>query len=145
LDESRPRWEPVAATFNLDSGEERDVPFQTGPRGLDDAPPTRLVLELAGVRATNPHTAYVVEVRSAPDAPARVAGRFSTFGLAGTPDTEERSYLLDASGLLPDLLAEGWSGGQLTVKVVPDQERPDAGDAERAVHVRQVTVYTQAP
>ena len=40
-----------------------------------------------------------------------MAGRFSTFGLAGTPDTEERNYLVDASAVLPDLLAEGWAGG----------------------------------
>ena len=145
LDGSQPAWKPVGATFNLDSGEERDVPFTVGPLGLDDTPPSRLVLELAGTRATDPHSAYVVEVRSSPDAEPHVAGRFSTFGLAGTPATEERNYLVDASAVLPDLLAEGWAGGQLTVRLVPDTERPDSEDAERSIQVRQVTVYLQTP
>jgi tyrosinase len=145
LDDTGRGWEPVAASFNLDSGEERNLQFETGPRGVDDSPPAGLILELAGVRSTNPHTAYVVEVRSAPAAEAHVGGRVSTFGLAGTPDTEERNYLVDASSLLPDLLAEGWTGGQLTVRLVPDSERPDSDDVDRAIHVRQVTVYLQTP
>ncbi len=74
LDEAEPRWEAVAASFDLDSGEERDVTFHAAPRGLDDPPPSRLVLELAGVRAVAPHTAYVVEVRSAPDQEPHRAG-----------------------------------------------------------------------
>ena len=143
LDDTGRGWEPVAASFNLDSGEERNVPFETGPRGVDDAPPAGLVLELAGVRSTNPHTAYIVEVRSSPDGEAHVGGGFSTFGLAGTPDTEERNYLVDASSLLPTLLDEGWTGGELTVRLVPDRDRADAEDADRAIHVRQVTVYLQ--
>ena len=72
-----------------------------------------------------------------------MGGVFSTFGLAGTPDTEERNYLVDASSILPTLLEEGWTGGELTVRVVPDRERADADDADRAIHVRQVTVYLQ--
>jgi hypothetical protein len=145
LDETEPRWEPVAATFDLDSNEERDVTFHAAPRGLDDAPPRRLVLELAGVRATEPHVAYVVEVRSAPDKDPHRAGRFATFGLAGTPPEEERNYLVDASDILPDLLAEGWTGGQLSVKLVPESGRPDSGDPDRGIHVKQVTVYAQSP
>ncbi|MCW2737197.1 tyrosinase family protein [Nocardioides sp.] len=145
LDEAEARWEPVAATFNLDSEEEREVPFQTGPLGLDDEPPTRLVLELAGVRAEQPHAAYVVEVRSAPDQPPHRAGRFATFGLAGTAPEEERNYLVDASAILPDLLAEGWTGGQLSVKLVPEEGRPDSDDPNRAIHIQQLTVYTQTP
>ncbi len=143
LDEAEPRWEPVAASFNLDSGEERDVVFHTAPRGLDDPPPTRLVLEFAGVRAVEPHAAYVVEVRSAPDQEPHRAGRFATFGLLGTPPEEERSYLVDASGILPDLLAEGWTGGQLSVNLVPEAGRPDSDDPDRGIHVEQVTVYEQ--
>ncbi len=145
LDEAEPRWEPVAASFDLESNEERDVTFHTGPRGLDDAPPNRLVLELAGVRAVRPHTAYVVEVRSAPDQAAHRAGRFATFGLAGTPPEEERNYLVDATDILPDLLAEGWAGGQLSVKLVPEEGRPGADDPDRAIRVQQVTVYAQTP
>jgi hypothetical protein len=103
------------------------------------------VLELAGVRATDPHAAYVVEVRSSPDAERHAAGRFSTFGLAGTPETEERSYLVDASKVLPALSEEGWSGGGLTVRVVPEAGRPDSDDPNRSVRIRQVTVYLQTP
>ena len=33
LDETEPAWEPVGATFDLRSGEERDVPFEGGPAG----------------------------------------------------------------------------------------------------------------
>ena len=145
LDDTEPSWEPVGATFDVDSGEDREVAFTAGRRGLDDTPPSRLVLELAGARATNPHGAYVVEVRSTPDAEPHVAGRFSTFGLAGTPDTEERNYLVDATAVLPDLVAEGWGGGALTVRVVPEPDRSDSGDAERSINVRQVTVYLQTP
>ena len=145
LDEPEARWEPVAATFDLDSEEERDTAFQTRPRGLDDAPPSRLVLELAGVRAVRPHAAYVVEVRSAPDQVPHRAGRFATFGLAGTAPEEERNFLVDASAILPDLLAEGWTGGQLSVRVVPEAGRSDSEDPDRAIHVEQLTVYAQTP
>lgn len=143
LDDVEGRWAPVAAAFDLDSDEERDVAFQSRPLGLDDAPPTGLVLELAGVRAEQPHAAYVVEVRSAPDQPAHRAGRFATFGLAGTAPEEERNYLVDATAILPELLSEGWTGGQLSVKVVPEEGRPDSDDPDRAIHVQQLTVYTQ--
>ena len=145
LDEAEPQWEPVAASFNLDSNEERDVTFHAAPRGLDDASPTGLVLEFAGVRAVLPHASYVVEVRSAPGMEPHRAGRFATFGLAGTPPEEERSYLVDATEILPDLLAEGWTGGQLSVKLVPESGRPDSDDPDRGVHVQQVTVYAQTP
>ena len=145
MDAPEPQREPVAASFDLDANEERDVTFHAGPRGLDDAAPTRLVLEFAGVRAVRPHTAYVVEVRSAPDKEPHRAGRFATFGLAGTPQEEERNYLVDASSILPDLLAEGWNGAQLSVKLVPEPGRPDSDDRDRTIHVQQVTVYAQTP
>lgn len=141
LDDTRPALEPVAATFDLPSGEERDVAFEQQPLGLDDAPPSRLVLELAGTTATDPHAAYVVEIRSSPEAPSHVAGRFSTFGLAGTPAEEVRNYLVDATAVLPELLEEGWSGGQLTVRVVPEAGRSDSEDESRSIRVGQVTVY----
>ena len=81
-----------------------------------------------------------------PDAQAHRAGRVSTSGLAGTPETEERSYAVDLSSVLPDLLAEGWSGGQLSVRLVPDEGAADSADDEdRSIHVRQVTVYLQTP
>ncbi len=147
-------WAPIAATFNLTSGEERDVPFTGGARGLvtagarglhETAPAVGLIIELAGVRATDPHAFYVLEVRSAPDAEVHRAGRFSTFGLAGTPETEERNYLIDASSVLPSLQDEGWSGGELSVRVVPEQGRADSDDADKAISVRQVTIYAPTP
>ena len=145
LDEVEARWEPVAATFDLNSGQDRDVTLRTGPLALDEAPPAGLILELAGVQATDPHLAYVVEVRSEPDGTPHRAGRFSTFGLEGTPDTEERSYVVDASAVLDRLAEEGWSGGRLSVKVVPEEGRPDSDDAGKGIHIRQVTVYVQNP
>jgi hypothetical protein len=144
LDEAAPAWRPVAATFDLPSGEQRDLPFEE-PLGLDEAPPTRLMLDLAGTTATDPHAAYVVEVRAAPDAEPHVVRGFSTFGLAGTPADEVRNYLVDASAVLPALLAEGWSGGQLTVRLLPEAGRPDSDDETRSINVAQVTVYVQSP
>ncbi|MFF2369667.1 tyrosinase family protein [Agromyces sp. NPDC058110] len=139
------RWQAVGATFDLASGEERDIPFEGG-LGLDAAPPTRLMLELVGATAHDPHPAYDVEIRSAPDADAHVVRGFSTFGLAGTPDDEVRNYLVDASAVLPALLDEGWGGGALTVRLLPASSRDgEGGDDARAVQVAQVTVYVQAP
>ncbi len=145
LDEPELRWEPVAAAFDVDSEEERELTLHAAPRGLDDTAPTRLVLELAGVRAVEPHMAYVVEVRSAPDREPHRAGRFATFGLDGTPPEEERSYLVDATGILPELLGEGWTGSSLAVRIVPEPGRPDSDDPDRSIRVHQVTVYTQTP
>jgi len=59
--------------------------------------------------------------------------------------TEERNYVVDASAILGDLAEEGWSGGQLSVTVVPEEGRPDSDDAEKRIHIRQVTVYVQNP
>lgn len=145
LDEFEPSWEPVAATFNLESGEDRDLTFSVAPHGLEAIEPSGLILELAGVRAVRPHAVYVVEIRSSPEAEPHVCGRFSTFGLEGTPEREERNYLVDATSVLPDLLEEGWTGGRLSVRVVPEPGRPDSEDSERGIHVRQVTVYAQTP
>lgn len=145
LDDTEPSWDAVGATFDVTDREDREVAFTAGRRGLDDDLPSQLVLELAGARATNPHTAYVVEVRATPEGAPHAAGRFSTFGLAGTPETEERSYLVDATDVLPDLVAEGWAGGALTVRLVPEAGRADADDTDRSITVRQVTVYLPAP
>jgi hypothetical protein len=65
--------------------------------------------------------------------------------LAGTAPEEERNFLVDASAILPDLLAEGWTGGQLSVRVVPEAGRSDSDDPDRAIHVEQLTVYAQTP
>lgn len=151
-----PNWQPVAATFDLASGEEREIPFEGGGLSLDEAAPTRLMLELAGATAHEPHAAYDVEIRSTPDAEAHLVRGFSTFGLAGTPDDEVRNYLVDASPVLPELLAEGWTGGALTVRLLPTDEGAEDGGAdgengdergadERAISVAQVTVYVQSP
>jgi hypothetical protein len=144
LDDVQTSWEPVGATFGLTSGEERDVVLERRRTALEDVAPDRLVLELAGVRATEPHPVYVVEVRSGSDTDPHVAGRISTFGLAGTPDTEERNYTLDATPVLSDLVAEGWTGSRLSVRLRPPSEE-DADDGGRGVTVRQVTVYTPSP
>lgn len=143
LDETPPRWKPVGAAFDVTSGEERDVRLETGPRGLDEAPPARLMLDLSGTTAHDPHAAYVVEVRTSPTAEPHIVGRFSTFGLAGTPDDEVRNYLVDASAALPALLEEGWSGGELTVRVVPEPGRSDSENPSKAIRISQVTIYVQ--
>ena len=121
LDDAEPQWEPVAATLRPGLRTRSGTsPSRPAPRGWTTRRRPRLVLEFAGVRAEQPHAAYVVEVRSAPDQEPHRAGRFATFGLAGTAPEEERNYLVDASAILPDLLAEGWTGGQLSVKLVPE-------------------------
>ena len=140
VDGTEPDWEPIAASFNMTSGEERTIDITEGA-GVTGATPTGLVIELDGVRATDPHAVYVVEVRSTPDAEPHRAGRISTFGLAGTPDNEERNYLVDASSILPELLDEGWTGDQLSVQVVPEPGRADSDDTDKAIRVRQVTLY----
>jgi tyrosinase len=136
-------WEPVAATFNVTSGEDRDIRITSGAgeASATSAPVGGLVIELAGVRATDPHAVYVVEVRSSPDAEAHRAGRISTFGLAGTPESEERTYVVDASSVLPVLRDEGWSGDQLSIRVAPEEGRADSDDPDKAIRVRQVTLY----
>ena len=141
LDEA-PQWTPVAASEDLPSGEDRKIVLAQG-RGLDAAPPSRLMLELASTKAHDPHAAYVVEVQAGAGAPVHTVGRFSTFGLAGTPDGETRNYLVDASSALPALLAEGWDGGQLIVRVVPEPGRADSEDDGKSIRIGQVTVYTQ--
>ena len=146
VDETEPAWEPVAATFNVTSGEDRDIALAGGAAVASAAAdaaavPTGLINELAGVRATDPHAAYAVLVRSFPDVAEHQAGRFSTFGLAGTPANEESNYLVDATAILPALLDEGWTGGSLSVRVVPEPGRPDSDDPDKAIRIRQVTLY----
>ncbi len=141
LDEA-PEWTPVAASEDLPSGEDRGIVL-AGGLGLDTPVPSRLMLELASTTAHDPHSAYVVEVRAGEDAPWHTVGRFSTFGLAGTPDRETRNYLVDASSALPALREEGWDGGRLTVRVVPEPGRPDSADDGKSIRIGQVTVYTQ--
>jgi hypothetical protein len=143
LENTPPPWKPVAATFDLTSGEERDVRFESGSGLLDESVPTRLMLDLGGTTAHDPHAAYVVEVRSSPGGEPHIVGRFSTFGLAGTPEDEVRNYLVDASSALPALLDEGWSGAELTVRVVPEAGRRDSGDESKSIHIDQVTIYVQ--
>lgn len=142
LDGTAGEWTPIAATFELRSGEERHLEADGGLE-LDQTPPTRLLLELAGTTAIDPHSAYVVEVRTSPGAEPHVVGGFSTFGLAGTPERETRNYLVDATSALPDLFEEGWSGAQLEVKVVPEGGRFDSDDESKSILINQVTVYTQ--
>jgi len=43
------------------------------------------------------------------------------------------------------VLADGWAGGALSVRVVPEVGRPDTGDSDRSITVRQVTVYLPSP
>ncbi len=137
-----PEWTPIAATPGMTSGEDRSVPLVTG-LGLDAETPTSLLLELGGVHGTDPHSVYVVEVRANPAAEPHIAGRFSTFGLAGTTDAETRNYFVDATAVLPALADEEWSGADLAVKVVPERGRADSDDAEKQIVIDQITVYTQ--
>lgn len=138
-----PEWTPIAASHDLASGEDREIPLAEG-LGLDAETPTSLLLELAGVHGTDPHSVYVVEVRSTPEGEPHIAGRFSTFGLVGTPEEETRTYFVDATSVLPDLVDEQWSGADLAVKVVPEDGRPDSDDPDKQIVIDQVTVYTQS-
>ena len=66
-----------------------------------------LVIELTGVRAAaDCHNVYFVDVAARDGAPTHRAGRFSTFGLSGTPADEERDYVVDASAAIPALVAD---------------------------------------
>jgi tyrosinase len=148
LDEAGPPredWDPVAATSEAtsigDDGAETALTFDTRQLGLAPEIPTGLIIALAGVRSpTDCHNVYVVDVAAGPDLPVHRAGRFSTFGLSGTPADEERSYVVDATATIPDLVADGWGGNEVVVRVLP--ESTDGGGAEpRMIEVRQITVY----
>jgi hypothetical protein len=137
----RERWTPVGAAAGVHARETTNIELERLPLGAAGDGPSGLVIDLAGVRAEHPHAQYTVWVRTAPEAPAHAAGRFSTFGLEGTPPEEERSYTIDAGDVLPVLQAEGWQGGELTVEVLPTEGRPDAADPGRDIQIAEVVVY----
>jgi hypothetical protein len=95
------RWHPVAATEAVDvktGGAQRTVQFDPGQLGLAGSVPSALVIEISRVRAVaDCHNVYFVDVAAHEGAPTHRAGRFSTFGLAGTPAEEQRDYVIDAS------------------------------------------------
>ncbi len=149
LDEAGPPvedWDPVAATSDTtavgEGGAERALTFDARQLGLAPETPSGLIIELAGVRApVDCHNVYVVDVAAGPDLPAHRAGRFSTFGLSGTPADEERSYVVDATAAIPALVADGWSGSEVVVRVLPDTDDDAARPEPQGIEVRQITIY----
>jgi hypothetical protein len=147
LDEAGPPredWDPVAATSETtsvgDDGAETALTFDARQLGLAPEIPTGLIIALAGVRSpTDCHNVYVVDVAAGLDLPAHRAGRFSTFGLSGTPADEERSYVVDATATIPDLVADGWGGNEVVVRVLP--ESTEGGGEDWRIDVQQITVY----
>ncbi|MFZ1410113.1 MAG: tyrosinase family protein [Micropruina sp.] len=135
-------WEPVGASGATRSGETVAVELER-PMGLDEvSPDAGLIIELAGCRAVRPHAVYEVEV-AVPGGAWHRAGHFATFGLAGTPDAEERSFLVDVSEAVPALIEDGWTRGDLQVRAVPAPDRPDAADAGRELVIGQIVVFAQ--
>jgi hypothetical protein len=149
LDEDGPPaedWDPVAATADTtaigEGGAERALTFDPRQLGLAPEMPSGLIIELAGVRCpVDCHNVYVVDVAAGPDRPTHRAGRFSTFGLSGTPADEERSYVVDATAAIPDLVADGWNGSEVVVRVLPDTAGAGAGPEPQGIEVQQITVY----
>lgn len=135
-------WEPIGAFGATRSGESIEVDLER-PMGLDEVAGAGLIIELAGCTAVHPHGVYQVEVAVPPDGPWHQAGRFSTFGLEGTPDDEERSFLVDVSEAVPALLEDGWTRGALQVRAIPAPDRADSEDPGRELAIGQVVIFAQ--
>jgi tyrosinase len=149
LDEHTPRerrWDPLAATEGVDvgtDGAQRALQFDAGQLGLAGGVPSALVIELTGVRAAaDCHNVYFVDVAARDGAPTHRAGRFSTFGLSGTPADEERDYVVDASAAIPALVADNWNGRGLVVAVSPDRESGGSSEGDDGIQIRQITVLS---
>jgi hypothetical protein len=144
-------WHPVAATPATTkvtgTGTQQTLTFDQRQLGLlaqpAAVPPSGLLIKLSGVRApVDCYNVYFVEVAASPGAPTHRAGRFATFGLCGTPPDETRNYVIDASAVINDLVADGWTGDGLVVHVIPDTQGATP-DPARELHVSQITVYQQ--
>ena len=149
LDERTPRerrWNPLAATEAVDvktGGAQRALQFDAGQLGLAGGVPSALVIELTGVRAAaDCHNVYFVDVAARDGAPTHRAGRFSTFGLSGTPADEERDYVVDASAAIPVLEADDWNGRGLIVTVSPDPDSGGSSEGDDGIKIRQITVLS---
>lgn len=128
------RWTATGEATDVSvpaDGAERRIGHPTA-HAFDDTPPAGLLISLEGIEAVDPAPQYVVGVQVADDAPIHLAGSFSTFGLSS--QEEPAAVSIDASDLVTALVADGWSGGPLVVRVRPrgarslDDDAPDAGD-----------------
>lgn len=131
-----------------DAGFSVEVPIETVQLNLtgDVAPPSGLSISLDGVQAdAKPYSFYRVSVAASGDAPSHDLGSFPTFGI-GPGQEFPRTLTFDASTLIHQLVDDGWAGGPLVVRVVPDLERANVtpGGAEADLAIEQVTV-TQRP
>jgi tyrosinase len=138
-------WHMVAATDNqIDVGATGTTTnLRSDPRqlGLTAATPTGLVVQLSGVRATEPHDRYIVEAQVSAASPARQIGSITTFGLNGTPDTEERNYLVNAEQSVPTLVGDGWDGSELHVTIRPETDTEASGTG---VTIRQIALHIRS-
>jgi tyrosinase len=139
----QPRWDPIAATTErTDVGEDsahRELSFDAGQMGLAAQTPSGLNIELSGVRArATCHNAYVAARWGSP---SHHAGRFSTFGLGGAPQEEERDFVIDATGLIPALVEDGWRGREVVVCVSPEPESGGSSTGDDGMQIQRTTVY----
>ena len=126
---AEPRWEPVAATFDLDSGEEREVEFTAGPRGLDEAP-RRPAGPGTGRACGRPTRTRPTSWRCAPRrTPRRTRGTVLHLRPGRHPGGRRAQLPGRRLRGAARLEAEGWSGGALSVRLVPEPGRADSGDA----------------
>ena len=70
------------------------------------------------------------------------AGRFSSFGVE--TGAEVMGFQIDASGAVPPLVADGWTGADLVVDVKPDPDRDQlAGQPGAGIQIQQITILTR--
>ena len=107
-----------------------------------------LIVGIEGVTAdSTPHPVYRVEVAASPDDEYHYAGRFSTFGIGDDLQAGPRTFYVDASDLVPVLTSEGWSGGQVLVRIAHDPENDSpalAAAAAPELVVEQVSIHQRA-
>jgi hypothetical protein len=49
--------------------------------------------------------------------------------------------VVDATAAIPELVADGWTGSEVVVRVLPESAGADAGPEPQGIEVRQITVY----
>lgn len=122
-DETPPEWFAHAEATDVSippGGGAFSVGDEGGVLGLDDDVPAGLIVQFNGVRAEGPAPGYRVKVATAAAGIEHDAGQITTFGLARASRAGGLDYAVDASPLVPRLLAEGWRGEALVVRIEPE-------------------------
>jgi hypothetical protein len=152
--EANESWTVVGASSGQvhigEEGEEVAVELdeQQASAAAASGRPSGLIVGVEGVSAeSTPHPVYRVEVAASPDAEFHYAGRFSTFGIGDDLRAGPRTFYVDASELVPVLTSEGWTGGQVLVRIAhdPENEPPDvAAAAPPELVVEQISIHQRA-